>query len=70
MAPDWRAVRAPSTTATSEMPADQLDRDTIRRLIGLLSRALEPDAALALQAPELQFLESRPYGGAYLLDQL
>jgi len=50
--------------------ADQLDRDAIRRLIGSLSRALEPGEALALQAPELRFLESRPYGGAWLLDQL
>lgn len=49
---------------------DQLDRDAIRRLIGSLSRALEPGEALALQAPELQFLDSRPLGGAWLLDQL
>jgi transposase len=49
---------------------DQLDRDAIRRLIGSLSRALPPDEALALQAPELQFLDSRPLGGAWLLDQL
>ena len=50
--------------------ADQLDHDAIRRLIGSLSRALEPGEALALQAPELHFCESRPLGGAWALDQL
>jgi transposase len=49
---------------------DQLDRDAIRRLISSLSRALEPGEALAVQAPELQFLDSRPMGGAWLLNQL
>ncbi len=49
---------------------DHLDRDAIRRLISSLSRALAPDEALAVQAPELQFLDSRPLGGAWLLDQL
>jgi hypothetical protein len=49
---------------------DQLDRDAVRRLIGSLGRALEPGEALALAAPELRFRESRPYGGAWLLDRL
>src|SRR3990170_5229850 len=49
---------------------DQLDRDAIRRLIVSLSRALDPGEALARQAPELRFVESRPYGGAWLLDRL
>ena len=49
---------------------DELDRDAIRRLIGSLSRALPPGEALALAAPELAFLESRPLGGAHLLDGL
>ena len=48
---------------------DQLDRGAIERLIGSLQRALEPDRALAVAAaPELRFLESRPMGGAWLLD--
>ena len=48
---------------------DQLDRDAIRRLIGSLARALEPDAALAtMAAPGLRFVESRPMGGAWALD--
>jgi hypothetical protein len=49
---------------------DELDRDAIRRLIGSLSRALPAGEALALAAPELAFLESRPLGGAWLLDGL
>lgn len=40
-----------------------LDRDAIRRLIGSLSRALEPGEAAAAGAPELRFVESRPLGG-------
>jgi len=50
---------------------DELDPAAIRRLIGSLSRALPPDEALAAAAPAgLRFLESRPLGGAYLLDAL
>ena len=49
---------------------DRLDRDAIRRLIASLSRALPPDEALALAAPELRFCESRPMGGAWALDGL
>ena len=48
---------------------DQLDREAIVRLIGSLQRALEPDQALATRAaPGLQFVESRPMGGAWALD--
>lgn len=50
---------------------EKVDRDAIRRLIGSLSRALAPAEALAMSAPaELSFIESRPLGGAYLLDQV
>ncbi len=50
---------------------DQLDRSAIVRLIGSLQRALEPDQALAATAsPDLRFLESRPMGGAWVLDGL
>jgi len=49
---------------------DALDRDAIRRLIGSLARALPPSEALAAQAPELRFCESRPLGGAWALDGL
>ncbi|MHB8395422.1 MAG: IS1634 family transposase [Candidatus Dormibacteria bacterium] len=49
---------------------DELDRDAVRRLIRSLQRALPPEETLQLQAPELRFLESRPMGGAFLLDGL
>ena len=48
---------------------DQVDPDAIRRLIRSLSRVLEPGEALALASPELRLVESRPYGGAWLLDR-
>ncbi|MDX3764078.1 IS1634 family transposase, partial [Streptomyces sp. AK02-04a] len=52
---------------------DQLDTDAVRRLAGSLSKLLDPAAALAATAEantDLDFIESRPFGGAYLLDQL
>jgi Transposase DDE domain len=50
---------------------DQLDKDAIRRLVTALSRLLSPADALAATADgDLVFAESRPYGGAYVLDQL
>jgi hypothetical protein len=50
---------------------DQLDKDAIRRLVTSLSRLLEPGAApTAATDGELAFAESRPYGGAYVLDAL
>jgi hypothetical protein len=50
---------------------DRLDRQAIVRLIGSLQRALAPEPALvAAAAPELRFLESRPMGGAWVLDGL
>jgi len=50
---------------------DQLDRAAIARLIGSLQRVLEPGEALeAAAASELRFVESRPMGGALMLDGL
>ena len=50
---------------------DQLDKDAVRRLVVSLSRLLEPgDAPTATADGELAFAESRPYGGAYVLDAL
>jgi hypothetical protein len=52
---------------------DQLDTEAVRRLVGSLSKLLDPADALAATAEantELDFVESRPFGGAYLLDQL
>jgi Transposase DDE domain len=50
---------------------DRLDREALARLVRSISRFLEPGEALAATAPEeLRFLESRPMGGAWVLDQL
>jgi hypothetical protein len=50
---------------------DQLDQDAVRRLVASLARLLDPADALAATAKgELAFTESRPYGGAYVLDVL
>src|SRR5467141_4215241 len=50
--------------------SDQLDRDAIKRLIASLSRALDPVQATGSPVPSLQLVDSRPLGGAWLLDQL
>jgi Transposase DDE domain len=50
---------------------DRLDRAAVNRLIASLSRVVEPAALLAATAPaELEFRQSRPMGGAYVLDGL
>ncbi len=50
---------------------DRLDRAALARLVRSLTRFLEPEQALAAQAPEeLRFLGSRPMGGAWVLDHL
>jgi hypothetical protein len=51
---------------------DQLDKDAVRRLVASLARLLEPADALAATAADggLVFTESRPCGGAYVLDAL
>jgi hypothetical protein len=57
--------------------ADQLDRAAIERLIAALTRVVGveaastgPDRARAVGVPGLEFCESRPLGGAWLLDGL
>jgi hypothetical protein len=57
--------------------ADQLDRAGIERLIAALTRlvgtepaAAGPDRTRAVGVPGLEFTESRPLGGAWLLDGL
>ena len=54
--------------------ADQLDRAAIERLIGALSRLLGKQSPAAGEqvagVPGLEYVESRPLGGAWLLDQL
>jgi hypothetical protein len=50
---------------------DALDRAVIERLVASLSRLLEPGAALAATTRTgLSFVESRSFGGAWLLDQM
>ena len=57
--------------------ADQLDREALRRLVYSISRFLEPDGGdrlpVAVATParrdgELEILDSRRFGGAYVLD--
>jgi len=57
--------------------ADQLDRAAIERLITALTRVVGveaasdgPDRARVVGLPGLEFVESRPLGGAWLLDRL
>ena len=51
--------------------ADQLDRDAVKRLVASLARLLDPADALAATAgSELQFVESRSFGGTFVLDAL
>jgi hypothetical protein len=49
---------------------DQLDQAAVRRLVASLSRLLEPGEGLAAGDGGLEFTQSRPYGGAYVLDRL
>jgi hypothetical protein len=49
---------------------DELDKEAVRRLVASLSRLLEPGDVPADPGEGLEFAESRPYGGAYVLDQL
>src|SRR6266571_156760 len=50
---------------------DALDRAAVKRLVASLSKLLDPADALAATAgSDLVFLESRPFGGAFVLDAL
>jgi hypothetical protein len=49
---------------------DELDKEAVRRLVASLSRLLEPGEVPAAPGEGLEFAESRPYGGAYVLDRL
>jgi Transposase DDE domain len=50
---------------------DQLDRSALARLAHSLTRLQEPVAVLASSAdPDLRFVDSRPMGGAWVLDAL
>jgi hypothetical protein len=50
---------------------DELDRPAVQRLVTALSRLLDPATAAALTTPaDMTMTDSRPTGGAYLLDGL
>ena len=50
---------------------DALEQAAIKRLVASLSKLLDPADALAATAgSDLVFLESRPFGGAFVLDAL
>jgi transposase len=50
---------------------DDLDRAAVHRLVGALTKLLDPAAAAGLSAPAgMVFTESRPMGGAHVLDAL
>jgi hypothetical protein len=52
--------------------ADELDVEAVRRLVGSLSRLLPPGEELAASTAGtgLEFVSSRPFGGAHVLDHL
>jgi IS4 transposase len=52
--------------------ADELDHEALRRLVKSISRFLEPDEAASAGAglAEVEVVESRRYGGAWVLDRL
>src|SRR5918911_4325484 len=68
---DPRAKASKTRVLYSFGREDQLDVAGVRRLVDALSRLLDPAEALAVAAPAgLSFVESRPLGGAWLLDGL
>jgi len=51
--------------------AEAVDRDALARLVTSISRFLDPQQAItAAHAGEIEVLDSRRFGGAWLLDQL
>jgi transposase len=49
---------------------DAANREALHRLVASVTRFLDPDAALAAAAGGLEFTESRPLGGTWVLDAL
>jgi hypothetical protein len=49
---------------------DTANREALQRLVASVTRFLDPEAALAAAADGLQFTESRPLGGTWVLDAL
>jgi hypothetical protein len=49
---------------------DAANREALQRLVASVTRFLDPEAALAAAAGGLEFSESRPLGGTWVLDAL
>ena len=49
---------------------DPASREALQRLVASVTRFLDPHAALAAAAEGLEFTESRPLGGTWVLDAL
>jgi len=49
---------------------DTANREALQRLVASVTRFLDPDAALTAAADGLEFSESRPLGGIWVLDAL
>lgn len=51
--------------------ADQVDREALRRLVTSIGRFLEPtEAVAALEGSDVEIVDARRLGGAYVLDEL
>src|SRR5512133_327210 len=49
---------------------DQANREALQRLVASVTRFLDPGQALAAAGEGLEFIESRPLGGTWVLDGL
>ncbi len=65
-------TRVPTTKVIHNFGrADRVDREGLARLVRSISRVLDPaDAARAEASGEVSVIDSRPMGGAFVLDQL
>jgi DDE family transposase len=51
--------------------ADKVDREALARLVSSISRFLEPaEAAAAAEGSDVEIIDSRRFGGTYVLDEL
>ncbi len=50
--------------------ADKVNREALARLVSSISRFLEPGEAVAAVGSEVDIIDSRRFGGAYVLDEL
>jgi hypothetical protein len=51
--------------------ADRIDREALRRLVASISRFLEPvEAVVAMEGSDVEIVDARRFGGAYVLDEL